>query len=61
MIADLVHQLFERMLAADRGGANDLIDAWARDHDYERAVVELVEPAVRMIGERWAKVGESVR
>ncbi len=51
MIADLVYKLFERILAADRRGANYLIDMWARDHDYKQAAVELVEPAIRIVGE----------
>ena len=55
MNRDFQHELFDLLLAADRQSANGLIDEWARDRSYERAVIELLEPALRLLGERWSK------
>jgi methylmalonyl-CoA mutase cobalamin-binding domain/chain len=54
MVSDILQQLSRLFLAADRAGANRLIDDWAAEHDYERAVLELLEPALELFGETWA-------
>lgn len=41
------NKVFEFMLAADKTGAIDLIDQWAREHSYEKALTELLEPALQ--------------
>ncbi len=45
-------KLFEMMLSADRGGASLLVDEWAREHGSERLVVELLAPALELLGNR---------
>ena len=55
MPTDFQRKLFDLILTADRPAANELIDEWAKGHGYDRAVVELLEPALRLLSERWNK------
>lgn len=47
-------QLLAFMLAADRKGASLLVDDWAAKNSYERAVSDLLEPALQTFGDIWA-------
>ena len=42
---------------ADRAGANLIIDTWAAERSYERAVIDLLTPALESFGELWASSG----
>ncbi|MEW6667380.1 MAG: cobalamin-dependent protein [Thermodesulfobacteriota bacterium] len=52
---DFQRKLFDLIVDADRTAANELIDEWAKVHGYNQAVVELLEPALRLLGEKWDK------
>lgn len=47
-------QLFEYFLAADKPGAIAFIEQWVQNNSYEKALVELLEPALNKFGELWA-------
>ena len=47
-------KLFNFFIAADKNGAIQFIDEWAQSHSYEKALVEIVEPALRKFGKKWA-------
>ena len=54
MSRELKNELLERILAGDRRSATALVEEWAEDHGYERAVTEILEPALTLFGDRWA-------
>ncbi len=58
MPSDLKDQLLDLILAGDRQSATDLVDNWAKVHGYEHAVVEILEPALAVFGEKWAMTEE---
>jgi methanogenic corrinoid protein MtbC1 len=45
--------LIEKIRNADRVGANEMLDAWAADHGYDRLLEEILEPALLQIGDEW--------
>lgn len=51
---DLRKKLFEFFIAADKYGALDFIDQWAKSNSYEKALTEILEPALQKLGEMWA-------
>lgn len=55
MVSDVRQGLLRLLFAADRSAANLLIDNWAEEHGYEKAITELVEPALELFGEIWAR------
>jgi methylmalonyl-CoA mutase cobalamin-binding domain/chain len=55
---DIQNQLIETIRQADRTGANALLKAWTREHDYEHVITEVLEPVLRRVGEEW-QTGES--
>lgn len=54
MPADPRQQLYELILAGDRYAATALVDEWAGEQGYERAVLDLLEPVLKLIGDRYA-------
>jgi methanogenic corrinoid protein MtbC1 len=54
---DIQQSLIERIHLGDRGGANALLDAWAKEHGYERLLAEVLDPALVRIGEEWRSSG----
>ncbi len=55
MPSELIKSLLHRIITADRQGANQIIDQWAQHHGHEKAVLEILEPALVLFGECWAK------
>jgi methanogenic corrinoid protein MtbC1 len=58
MPRDLKDELIDLMLAGNRQAAIHLVDEWAEIHGYERAVVEILEPALALFGEKWASADD---
>lgn len=50
---DIQHALIGMIQQADRQGAGRLLDAWGKEHGYERLLAEVLEPTLLMIGEDW--------
>jgi len=55
----LSQQLTQFLLQANRNAANALVDNWAKDHSYEEAIPQLLEPALNAFGKIWA-AGDSI-
>lgn len=55
---DIQQLLIERIRSADRAGANVLLDGWAAQQGHERLLVEVLDPALRQMGEEW-RISES--
>jgi hypothetical protein len=51
---DIKQSLIERIHLGDRAGANALLDAWAKEHGYERLLAEVLDPTLIRIGEEFA-------
>jgi len=51
---DAEKRLLACMLNSDRRGAGLLVDQWAAESGYERAVNELLDPVLQRFGEIWA-------
>jgi len=51
---DAQEQLLACMLAADRKRASLLVEGWAAQNSYDRAVSELLEPVLQKFGDIWA-------
>jgi len=54
MLTQEQNTLFQLILAADRHGANDFVDGWAKTSSYSASLLELLEPAIREFGKVWA-------
>ncbi len=54
---DIQQSLIERIRLADRQGSNALLDAWAKEHGYERLITDVLDPALTLIGEEWSTSG----
>ena len=54
---DIQQSLIETIRLADRQGSNALLDAWAREHGYERLITDVLDPALTRIGEEWCASG----
>ncbi len=51
-------EVMNAILDADKKGAKDILDAYARDHGYSEAALEVLEPALVRIGELWETTGD---
>ncbi len=51
---DLANDLYHTILAGDMRSATELVEKWANTHGYERAVSEILEPALDLFGEKWS-------
>jgi methanogenic corrinoid protein MtbC1 len=49
--------LIEKMVQADRAGANELLDGWAAENGYERLLPDILDPVLIQIGEAWRTPG----
>ncbi len=58
MDSETIPALIKAILEADRAEAYRLVGSWATQRGYERAVVELLTPALEQIGEKWGASGE---
>jgi len=48
-------KFFGFLVAADKAGALQFIDHWAESKSYEKALLEVVEPALQKFGKLWAR------
>jgi len=53
MIENVQQQLIQAILDANRKQANAILDAWKTEHGFERTLSELLDPSLKIIGERW--------
>lgn len=53
MVIDLQDKLLEAITCSDRTLANNIIDEWAMENGYERAIKEILDPVLLKIGEIW--------
>lgn len=53
MTAGLQDRLVSLILDSDRPLANKLIDDWATVHGYDKALIEVLNPALEKIGQLW--------
>jgi signal transduction histidine kinase len=49
--------LIEKIVQADRAGANELLDGWAAENGYERLFLDILDPVLIRIGEAWYSSG----
>ncbi len=49
--------VIDRIQAADRWGADALMDSWGAEHGYERLFAEILEPVLAEIGKQWRSTG----
>jgi hypothetical protein len=54
---DFQQSLIERIHLGDRAGENALLDAWAKEHGYERLLAEVLAPTLVLISEEWRSSG----
>ncbi len=54
MVNHLANDLYHLILAGDMRSATELVEKWANIHSYERAVTEILEPALDSFGEKWS-------
>ena len=59
MESDRRAQILQAILDADRLEANRLVDEWALDHGYEKAVAELLLPILETVGVQWIRTRET--
>lgn len=50
---DIQQEFLDDILNSDREKANLLIDQWAKDNSYHEAIIGIVEPALKAMGELW--------
>ena len=50
-----VESLVEFLVAADKDKASHLIDKWGAEHGFDSILMELLAPALRMVGDVWQK------
>lgn len=53
MESETISRFLEAVVLSDRARANEIIDEWAASHSYEAAIMEIVDPVMDQIGERW--------
>lgn len=58
MNTKLIEQIVEAILDADRALANQMIDDWAAEKGYDRAVIEVISPVLDEIGNMYEESGE---
>ncbi len=54
MTTHLANDLYQKILAGDMRSATALVEEWANTHGYDRAVTEILEPALDLFGEKWS-------
>lgn len=52
---DIQEPLLALIEKADRAGAHALLLEWAEKHGYERLISDVLEPALKAIGDRWER------
>ncbi|MFA7289098.1 MAG: cobalamin-dependent protein [Melioribacteraceae bacterium] len=55
MISQQIESLLQALKASDRHAANDIVDEYASENNYEDALKNLLEPALLLFGEYWMK------
>jgi len=50
--------LFQLILESDRKKATRFVDEWAKTHGYDQAIKGVLEPALSLFGERWARADD---
>jgi methylmalonyl-CoA mutase cobalamin-binding domain/chain len=55
---NLSETIVSAILDADRTRANELIDQWAEEHSYARAMIEVVTPVLDVLGQMYDETGE---
>ncbi|MCK9281207.1 MAG: cobalamin-dependent protein [Melioribacteraceae bacterium] len=55
MISQQIKSLLQALKVSDRHAANDIVDEYAHENNYEAALQNLVEPALHLFGEYWMK------
>ena len=55
MISKQIESLFQALKISDRIAANDIVDEYASESNYEDALKNLLEPALLLFGEYWMK------
>lgn len=58
MKGNLIDQIVSAILVANRSLANQLIDDWAAEKGYDRAIIEVISPVLDEIGNMYAEAGE---
>lgn len=53
MIESVQQQLVQAILDANRKQAKTILETWKVEHGFERTLSELLDPALKIIGERW--------
>lgn len=54
----IIDGFYQFFLSADKTGALEYIDKWAKDKSYAAALEKIVEPALRKFGEKWANADD---
>lgn len=57
---DIHNSLLDMIDRADRTGALDLLEQWALANGYDRLIREVIDPALKEMGDRWVKDGISL-
>lgn len=52
-MTEIQEDFLDAILNSEREAANSMIDQWAKEHSYHEAIVLIVEPALKTIGELW--------
>jgi len=47
-------EFYQFFIEANKSGALEYIDNWAKEHSYEEALTSIVEPTLEKFGEKWA-------
>ncbi len=53
MANNLANDLYHIILEGNLRSATSLVEKWANIHGYDRAVTEILEPALNLFGEKW--------
>lgn len=54
----LINKFFNYFIDADKNGALQFIDEWAKENSYKKALEEIVEPALQKFGVLWSSEGD---
>ena len=58
MEEDIKNSFFIALLNSDRILANEIIENWAKKKNYHSAVCDILEPSLKILGEKWIKNDE---
>jgi methylmalonyl-CoA mutase cobalamin-binding domain/chain len=50
---EIQKDFLDAILNSEREAANNLVDTWAKEHSYHEAIISIVEPALKTMGELW--------